>query len=288
MLNITQVRRLLLLIPCLLALFCSQQSLALKPEHEGKRLLLAAKQALENNNLSLAEQQLNKVRTLQIQLPPEFNYYQARVLIHRGQRDSARRYLEHYVDDVGSGGEYYEDALKQITRLNQKQRQKSKVATTKGVDPNKATLKWSSTRRTGKAYIDHLQMLYMVDTPVKALVVHINNLLDFYAYADSRIIASSALKHSVRHSIRTTKSGEIVTTTKSVPADKKQPAREDRFPVFGVNPYVEYRCSNSTSSCWIMHPYSSQQWLYIVQNQKAATELSQAITELIKKLQKGG
>lgn len=145
---------------------------------------------------------------------------------------------------------------------------------------------WSAKEKSGSEYVQYLQMLYMNENPSEALVIHINSLLDFYAYADSRVKASNRMKNAMRHNLRINQRGEIITTTIPVPAKKEKPVYEDRFPVYGINPYVNTYCSQQTSSCWIKHPITSENWIQIVQNQEGLKELTKAMTQLIKVMQK--
>ncbi|MEN8668771.1 MAG: hypothetical protein ABF318_06580, partial [Ketobacter sp.] len=55
---------------------------------------------------------------------------------------------------------------------------------------------------------------------------------------------------------------------------------------FGVNPYVSYRCSKASDQCVIKHPVTGADWIVIARDESAAKELSQALTRLIKALQR--
>ena len=257
-------------------------SQALKPEHEGARLLLAAEQAIEQKNFAKAKGFLRQAENLSIPLAAEFHYYKGRVLASDGRRREARRQFEIYVDRAGSEGNYYKDALRQITRIEARA-----PAQTAAAAP-KAEISWSA--RPGDSYTERLQMLYRASTPVEALVTHVNKLLDFYAYGDPRITAANRIKNPTKHSIRVSQRGEIISLSQRTAGAKSSPqnplAKEERFAVFGVNPYLEHRCDSATASCWILHPNSEDDWLQIVQSRTAVDELSKALTQLIKQLQK--
>ncbi|TQV73426.1 hypothetical protein FKG94_17125 [Exilibacterium tricleocarpae] len=257
---------------------------ALKPEHEGARLLLAAEQAVEQKQFSKAKRYLAQAENLSIVLAPAFHYYKGRVLAHDGRGSEARRQLEIYVDKAGSEGPHYEAALRQITRLEEN------LSPRKPAASPKAEINWTTRPTSGKAYTERLQMLYMAGTPVEALVTHVNKLLDFYAYGDPRITAANRIKNPTKHSIRVSKRGEIISLsqlTAPQQSSAEEPlAKEERFAVFGVNPYVDHRCDNSTASCWILHPNNAGDWLQVVQSRDAVNELSKALTQLIKQLQK--
>lgn len=142
-----------------------------------------------------------------------------------------------------------------------------------------AELRWSD-EEGGENYVADIQALYKLNDPSEALVKHINNLLEFYAYGDERVIAGSRLGTPSRHRIHLSDRGEIITTT----IDGTQ-SRQSRLRVFGVNPYLGYRCVETTASCWVIDPVTSERWLQFVENREAGRELTRALTELIKQLQ---
>lgn len=148
----------------------------------------------------------------------------------------------------------------------------------------KAEITWAEDQQQ---YVEDLQKLYQTPDASQALTQHINNLLKFYAYGDERIIASSRLGTPSRHRIHTTESGEIVSFNKFGTAED-EPFKEDRFSIYGVNPYLEYSCSERSANCWLMHPITSRRWIQIVHNEEIAQELSRAFSQLIKRMQKQG
>lgn len=142
-----------------------------------------------------------------------------------------------------------------------------------------AQLRWSE-GESAEDYVAGLMALYRLSDPSEALVKHINNLLEFYAYGDERVIAGSRVGIPSRHRIHLSDRGEIITTTIMGAGP-----RQIRLRVFGVNPYLSYQCTETTASCWVIHPVTSEPWLQFVENREAGRELTRALTELIKQLQ---
>ncbi len=262
-------------------LLIAPPALAIKAQHEADRLLLAAQQALEQNNYREAKQHLTAAQNLKIKLPSEFYFVKGELLLNDGLPKAAQEAFENYVDRAGREGQHYQEALSLITRI-QKQGHVSKAS--KPI----AELKWSAETKKNQDYIGKLQMLYMSDSSAKALVTHINSLLQFYAYSDKRVKAASHMGDATRHQIRSSRKGEIISTHLPPESNQDTAITEERFSVYGVNPYVSYRCSNSTRSCWLLHPVNQRQWLQIVRNEEAAAELSKALGYLIRTLQKSG
>lgn len=274
----TRTSSVALLLSTLLLL--SQPVMALKAQHEADRLLLAAQKALDTNNYTAANQHLNAAQKLKTKLPANFYFMKGKLLLHESKNASAQDAFETYVDKVGRKGKHYEEALGYITRIQKAGRPRQN---TKPV----AELKWSKPQKKDQAYVDKLQMLYMSESPTRALTTHINTLLKFYAFNDNRVKAASRLGKTTRHQIRSSKKGEIIATHLPTAKDNATDIAEERFSVYGVNPYVDYRCSENAKSCWLLHPVNQRQWLQIVRNEEAASELSKALAYLIKELQKG-
>ncbi len=132
-------------------------------------------------------------------------------------------------------------------------------------------------------FSERIQEFYDTETAKKALTIHINNLLRFYAFKDDRIVATNRYSTPSRHSVHVSSEGDLISMNQYGYGNK--PFREDRFSVFGVNHFVNYECSHSAGNCWLIHPVTKQRWLQIVENEDAALELSRAISELIRELQ---
>ncbi|GAB1261880.1 hypothetical protein [Aurantivibrio plasticivorans] len=254
-------------------------SVALRPSHEADRLILAAEQAFDNGSPQRAAEHLEKARQLGISLPPEYDYFYGKLLIQRGDTSDARRHLERYADTVGRDGEHYRDALKLITKADGNTRA---APSNKKMGEEKSEIAWSD----GSAqYIAKIEQLHGTGSSRDALNGHINNLLRFYAYDTSNIVAASRLGTTSNHKLSTTQSGDVISINR-FGNKEKQRYDEDRFSVYGVNPYIEYKCTSATNSCWLYHPVSGDRWLQIVNNQEIAEELAKAVTNLIRQMQK--
>lgn len=269
------------LTTALLLCLLTSAAIALKPSHEADRLILAAEEAIAANSYSQAAEHLNKARQLGISLPAEYDFFYGKLLQQRDEPTRARTHLENYADQAGSSGEHYREALSLITQIEQ-QRGGSRQANGASSEGT-AELSWADNQQQ---YVEQIQALYKSSDPSKALIQHINSLLKFYAYGDERIIAASRMGSPSRHRIHTSDRGEIISFSKFGIAED-EPFRENRFTVYGIDPYVEHQCSPSSANCWVLHPVTSERWLQIVQNEEVAAELSKAFSQLIKRMQKG-
>jgi len=256
---------------------------ALSPSQEADRLLLAAEDALQDNDYNAAKTHLDKVYNLPVAQPPEFDYFIAKLYVHEGKNSEARRKLEQYVSKTGSDGRFYREALSTITQIESSQTKRASQPVNTGGNP-KSEISWSS---SSDKYVADIQQLYNTNDAISALTTHVNNLLKFYAYGDDRIVAASRMGTPSSHRIHTSPRGELVSINKLGDGDTI-PFTEDRFSVYGVNPYIHYDCNNVSTSCWLIHPVTGKRWIQIVQNEDAATELSKAMTQLLRRLQKSG
>lgn len=261
-------------------LLLSSPASALKPSHEADRLVLAAKEAIDNDDYSQAEEHLRAARQLGIKLPPDYDFFYGKLLRQQNDWTAARTHLEQYADSAGNTGENYREALSLITQIEKDRggRTEPRPNSPEGT----AEIRWADKQQQ---YVDDIQELYQTPDASQALVQHINSLLKFYAYGDERIIGGSRRGTPSRHRIHTSDRGEIVSFTKLGTA-KEEPFRESRFAVYGVDPHVQHQCSRATDNCWITHPVTSERWLQILQNEEVAAELAKAFSQLIKRMQK--
>jgi hypothetical protein len=272
----------LLLAITLALLLASPLALSLKADHEADRLVLAAEQALTESKYAEASEYLAQARQLGIELPPDYDFAYGKLLRQNDDLNRARTHLERYVDRSGRQGEHYEEALALITQIERSRNGRdSGGASTSG---STAELRWAE---DNEAYVKDIQALYQQIDPITALTRHINSLLKFYAYGDERVIASSRrIETPSRHQIHTSDRGEIISLSKFGRAED-EPFAEDRFPVYGIDPYIDVHCSTTTANCWLLHPVTAERWLQIAENEQGATELSKAFAQLIKRMQKG-
>lgn len=268
------------LIAALLLGLATCPASALKPSHEADRLILAAEAAIAADNYSQAAEHLNKALQLGIKLPAEYDFFYGKLLQQRNELARAKTHLASYADQAGNTGEHYREALSLITQIEQQSGSERRQASSA---EGTAELSWADNQQQ---YVEEIQELYKSSDASKALVQHINNLLKFYAYGDERIIAASRMGTPSRHRIHTSDRGEIISFSKFGIGDD-EPFRENRFAVYGIDPYVEHQCSRASANCWVLHPVTSERWLQIVQNEEVAAELSKAFSQLIKRMQKG-
>ena len=256
---------------------------ALAPEFEVDRLVLAAETAIEQNQWQAAAASLKRAATIGVTLPANYYYFLARVEKQSNNLDSALRASENYIQLAGKNGDYYAKTLKLITRLQQ-QPSNTSGAKNSGRAPS---ISWAQEPGDNEDYVSHIQFLYQNSSATNALLTHINNLLSFYGYGDTSITAASQINATNRFKLSVTGQSTLVTHRRDIKL-KGEVVSNTRLSVYGINPYVLFSCRGRDQSCIIKSPATGDLWLQIVNNDEAAGEISKALTELIKLLQKNG
>lgn len=270
-----QVRVLILAGVCLTASATGLAS-GLPPEHEAARLMLSVKQLVEERDWERAGSQLAKMQSLDVTLDEDYYYLNGRVLRELGQQAEAVSHLEQYVIKAGNEGRYYNEALSLITLIEEQS--VSAPLPVAPVDPIQPELKSAD-----DGYIKSLQALYLTTDPVAALVQQVNSLLSAHAYTGKRVKTAEG-REGIQYSI-SVNNRELLVQKKSY--QRGQPLLEvDKLNVLGIDPFVEYGCSERLYECYLYHPSrKSEKWLRVDRDQLVASELSQAVSKLIRLLQ---
>ena len=267
---------LLIFVPALLWATSSFSS-GLPPEHEAKRLMLAAQNSINSKQWNKADQQLKNVTALDVPLPAEFHYMHGQVLFHRFEFDLAQKSFEVYVLQVGEEGEFYISALEMITEADEKKKEVQPKAT----DTEALTLD-----KAKDEYLESLKTLYLTDDAKQALVFQINNILLNNPYHGSRI-KQQDVKKGVRYSINLT-GNELQIQEKRYDKKGAPSLSVSRMDVCGVDPFIKYSCDYDRYVCWLYHPVNQHdRWILLDRNNDAAKELSEAMGRLIQSVQGG-
>lgn len=136
-------------------------------------------------------------------------------------------------------------------------------------------------------YIQTLQRLYLTQQDDQALLIHINSLLSDFSLRAKQPMGKITLPPLARYSLSHDQQGNLVTSRQLRSAATQQSSiSTTRIHVYGIDPFVSYRCSETSQSCWLRSPIHGEPWLEISKNEEGAKELAYAITLLIKHLQK--
>ena len=139
-------------------------------------------------------------------------------------------------------------------------------------------------------YIQKLQTLYLKNQADQALLMHINSLLTDYSLRPAQTITKTTQAPVARYSLSHDHQGNLITSRQSYAPNTQQNQQSvintTKINVYGIDPYITYRCTKTSQSCWLRSPIQGSQWIEISPNEDAAKELAYGLTVLIKLLQK--
>lgn len=269
-------------IPVLLALLMvGNNAQALAPEHETRRLMLATEEAVEAEQWQTASGYLNRLQSLDSEKPSAYLYFRGKVMLETGFDSEARAALEKYVEATGEEGAHYDDALKMITRIEQRgtdgeQREEGDQ------DQRVAVIEPAGAQR-----LDRLKQLYLVDSDVEALEIHLNTLLDLAGwFQDARITEAGAVP-DIHYRIMAEQDGIKIQESRRLDpgAGPERRLATQTMQVYGVNPNVDWDCVKSEESCWIYDPRDGSRLFRLTYDPGRARQVARTLGRLIKTLQ---
>ncbi|MFP6851460.1 MAG: hypothetical protein VCA57_22585 [Pseudomonas sp.] len=136
-------------------------------------------------------------------------------------------------------------------------------------------------------YLLELKRLYLTQDERQALLAHCNDLLKTYALRAAYQVGQ-ARRQDLLYQLSQGRVGELLLREETRGQQGTDIAvRNQRVPVFGVDPFVRYECPSSGISCVLRNPSDGSPLLTIVRDHKGAAELAKAMSFLIRNMQKG-
>ncbi len=256
---------------------------------EADRLLLAAESAIDSNNQHEAKRFLSQAQALNTPLPKRFYFLYGTTLFHLDELDKASINLIKFVGFAERGSPDYKKALGLLTNIEKRNNQHQNSSS----KPNAATAKppTSLIENTEAQYIKQLKQLYLTNSASDALLKHINEMLASYALKRPTKIIKPGQRPLTRYRLNRDSSGNLITSSQRINMLKNTGAKSvidtTKINVYGLDPFITYRCSLGTNSCWLRSPVNGDRWVEISNNEQAIAEIARASTALIKLLQKG-
>jgi hypothetical protein len=266
----------------LILLAVAMKATALAPEHETRRLMLATEEAVEQKQWQQARQYLNRLQALESEKPPAYRYYRGKVLLESGFDSEARSALENYVEQAGAEGKHYTDALKMITRIEQ-----SPASAGNQRSEDEKSERVAVIEPAGGENSARLRQLYLADSDVEALQIHLNTLLDLAGwYQDSRIVEAGAVP-DIHYRVKVEDSQIRIQESRRLnPGDgPERRLSTQTMQVYGVNPNVDRDCVRSDESCWIYDPRDRSRLFRLAYDPERAEQIARTLGQLIKKMQ---
>ncbi|MAR89669.1 MAG: hypothetical protein CML06_02140 [Pseudomonadales bacterium] len=272
--------------------------LALPAEMEADRLILAAEEKLSAGQHEAAREYLQRVDQLEVTPEPKYHYLAGQLALHYGELEAAKEHLTGYVESAGRDGEFYQESLRMLTRVEEQQQSQEAIARSRqqlqqiqsggglgsggGADQDA-----SAGDVAGKAYDQRIQQLYIAPSLQESLVLHINSLLSAYQYLEGPV-KNRDLSPRLEFRVSVQPPSQLSVVRKDIDPQSGVQATlaSTSLDASGVNPFVQYRCSKAADQCVVRHPVTGADWLVIARDEAAARELSKALTRLIKALQR--
>ena len=263
----------------LAALLLAGPALALAPEHETRRLMLATEQAVESDSWGEAAEYLNRLQQLEGEKPTDYYFYRGRVMLESSHLNEAQSALETYVSQAGAEGAHYQESLQFITSIEKTRKQNALAPQPAGEREQVAVIE-----PAGDGRVESLRKLYLAESDSEALTLHLNSLLELAGWRRDQALVRLDRPADVEYRIGT--QGDEVQVQEIRRAEDGRILRStEPMSVFGINPQVEWRCEVTVSTCWVYDPRDGSRLLQLAENRERVEEIAETLGQLIRSLQ---
>lgn len=252
---------------------------ALAPEHEIRRLMLAVEEAVDDEAWGQAGGYLNRLQTLEGVKPVAYQYYRGRVMLESEHYNEANAALERYVEEAGEEGRFYEKSLRLMTRVEQARNEgarRDERAT--GGEP------LAMIEPAGDTDMGRLRKLYLTDSDLEALQIHLNSLLELSGWRQDRRVVDPAQGPDIHYRVSTEPGTLQIRESRRTEAGDVR-TRSRSLGVYGIRPSVDSACPSGDSACWIYDPRDDSRMLKLSRNADQAREIASTLGRLIRQLQ---
>ena len=255
------------------------QALALAPEHETRRLMLATEEAVVAEKWGEAAEYLNRLQQLEGEKPVDYYFFRGRMMLQSSHLNEAQSALETYVARAGAKGAHYQESLKLITDI-EKARKESALAPQGAGEPERVAV----IEPAGDSRVASLRKLYLADSDREALTLHINSLLELSGWRRDQTVVRLDRPAEVEY--RLSSQGSEIQIQEIRRGDDGRVRRStEPLSVFGINPRVEWRCEPAISTCWVYDPRDGSRLFQLALNRDQAQEIADTLGHLIRAVQ---
>ncbi len=263
----------------LASLLVAGPAMALAPEHETRRLMLATEEAVMAENWGDAAEYLNRLQQLEGEKPADYYFYRGRVMLQSSHLNEAQSALETYVSQVGTEGAHYQEALKLVTSIEKTRKESALAPPSTGESERVAVIE-----PAGDGRVESLRKLYLADSDSEALTLHINSLLELAGWRRDKAVVRLDRPAEVEYRLGT--QGDEIQIQEIRRAEDGRILRStEQMSVFGINPRVEWRCEATVSTCWVYDPRDGSRLLQLAANRDRAEEIAETLGQLIRTVQ---
>jgi len=135
------------------------------------------------------------------------------------------------------------------------------------------------------SYLTMLKQRYGTQDARIALLAESNKLLADYALKADQV---KNKRENLNYQISLGGEGKLLVREERRSTSGALSVRNKAVELFGITPFVRYDCvTGASQSCVLFNPQDGSAWLTIERNPQVAEQLSQALSFLIRNLQKG-
>ena len=255
------------------------QALALAPEHETRRLMLATEEAVVAEKWGEAGEYLNRLQQLKGEKPLDYHFFRGRVMLQSSHLNEAQSALETYVTRAGAEGTHYQESLKLITDIEKARKESALAPQGTGERERVAVIE-----PAGGGRVASLRKLYLADSDREALTLHINSLLELSGWRRDQTVVRLDRPADVEYRL-STQGSEIQIQEIRRGNDGRVMRSTEPMSVFGINPRVEWRCESAISTCWVYDPRDGSRLFQLALNRGQAQEIADTLGHLIRTVQ---
>ena len=258
-------------------------AMALAPEHEVRRLMLATEAAVEANNWAEAGEYLNRLQGMEAEKPPEYFYYRGQAMLQANRLNEARSAFEQYVTLVGSEGEHYQRTLTLITDIEKANRANvEKLAENAGQVAQPVAV----IEPAGNEDLSTLRRLYLADSDREALTIHLNSLLDAAGWREDKTVVRLDRPADIQYRVTVDAASLSIQETRRSNGQATM-RQTSTLNVFGINPQPRWDCEPVVGACWIYDPRDGSRLMQLNQNAEVTRDIAQTFSRLVRNLQQG-
>lgn len=272
------------MVMCSALMAVSAPALALAPEHEIRRLMLATEEAVTAERWGEASEYLNRLQKMEGEKPADYFYYRGRAMLQAGHLNEARSALEAYVTRAGAEGDHYQPALKLITDIEKEHRATVRELANNGgqVREPVAIIEPASGQD-----ITTLRQLYLADSDREALTVHLNALLETAGWRRDKTVVRLDRPADIRYRVSVS-NGNLNIQEITRNTDETTVQTSSSFAVFGINPQPRWDCEPAVGACWIYDPRDGSRLFQLAHSRNQVNDIALTLGRLIRNLQQGG
>lgn len=262
----------------------SAPALALAPEHEIRRLMLATEEAVATERWGEASEYLNRLQKMEGEKPADYFYYRGRAMLQAGHLNEARSALEAYVTRVSTDGNHYQQALKLITDIEKENRANVRALTDGSGQVREPVAVIESANGQD---LTTLRQLYLASSDQEALTIHLNAQLEMAGWRRDKTVVRLDRPADIRYRVSvnddTLNIQEITHNS-----DDTTVQTSLSLAVFGINPQPRWDCESAVDACWIYDPRDGSRLFQLAQSRNQVNDIALTLGRLIRNLQQGG